>query len=88
MKIPFITDGCSWFPDLWIRTCCEDHDYAYWLEIPRMKADLDFMGCIARESAFLGPLAFLFAGGIVAGMALGRPIRNLVKALGKKPTST
>ncbi len=84
MKVPFITDGCSWFPDLWIKTCCEDHDYAYWLEIPRLKADIDFMGCISEQSSFLGPFALIVVG-IVAGMAMGRPIRSLVKGLGKSP---
>ena len=79
MKIPFITDGCTWFPDLWIRDCCEQHDLHYWQEIPRLRADIDFMGCIVEKSDFLGPLAFLFAGLIVAGMAIGRPIRGIFK---------
>ena len=79
MKNPFESDGCSWFPDLWIRKCCEEHDFLYWMGVPRIKADIDFMGCIVMESAFLGAFAFLFAGAILTGMMLGQPVRDFLK---------
>lgn len=73
----FISDGCSWFPDLWFQECCVEHDYEGWIGNPRHQGDVKFMACIATKSEFLGPFAFIFAGIIVSGMALGRPIRNL-----------
>ena len=73
----FTTDGCSWFPDLWIGKCCVAHDYASYKGVSDSVADVDFLACIAKESAFLGPFAFIFAGAVVGGMALGRPIYRL-----------
>lgn len=62
---------CSWFPELWIHECCVAHDIGV--------GDLAFMDCIVSKSDFLGPFAFLFAGIVVGGMALFRPVYEKYK---------
>ena len=69
-----ITDGCSWFPDLWIRECCNAHDMALYSGVEDLQADLEFFVCIVEESTWLGPAAWLLGGLIVAGMVIGRPV--------------
>jgi len=54
---PFVTDGCSWFPDgtceendLW-RECCVTHDRTYWVggtRAERMEADRLLKKCVAE----------------------------------------
>lgn len=80
----FISDGCTLFPDLWIRPCCVAHDYAAHIGIPDQAADIEFMACIAKKSDFMGPAAYVFAGLIVGGMALGRPLYRLYQRIFKK----
>jgi len=80
----FISDGCSWFPGLWFRDCCVEHDYDGWIGYVELKSDLKFLLCVADRSKFLGPFAFIFAGVITSGMALGRPVRKLWLKLIKK----
>jgi len=78
---PFKSDGCSWFPDLWIKPCCKDHDYGVWAGHDEHENDTRFLACIAERSKRLGAFSFVFAGGIVTGMALGRPIFELYKRI-------
>jgi len=57
---PFVTDGCSWFPDgsceqdnLW-RECCVTHDRTYWVggsRDERMEADRILQECVADKGA-------------------------------------
>lgn len=57
---PFVTDGCSWFPDgtceqedLW-KECCETHDRTYWVggsRAERMEADRLLKECVAAAGA-------------------------------------
>lgn len=47
---PFISDGCSRFPDADWYDCCLAHDVAYWLggdESLRLQADETLMQCVA-----------------------------------------
>jgi hypothetical protein len=81
---PFTSDGCSWFPDLWIKPCCKDHDYGVWAGHDQDENDIRFLACIAERSGHLGVFKFLFAGFIVTGMALGRPVRNFCLSITNK----
>lgn len=57
---PFVSDGCSAFPDgttgkkdLW-RSCCVAHDLAYWqggTRSERMAADKELQACVAEVGA-------------------------------------
>ena len=57
---PFVTDGCSWFPDgtceqkdLW-KECCESHDRTYWVggtRAERTEADRLLKKCVAEVGA-------------------------------------
>lgn len=58
---PFVTDGCSRFPDRsWNTSCCVEHDIEYWCggsAKDRLRADDVFGACVAdRSNAFLGGL--------------------------------
>jgi hypothetical protein len=58
--MPFVTDGCSWFPDgsceqedLWLE-CCVDHDRAYWVggtRAERTASDRLLKECVAEAGA-------------------------------------
>lgn len=74
--LTFISDGCSWSPDLWIRQCCVEHDLG--------GSDLQFWQCIVEDSPFLGPAAYIFASIFVLIMILGRPFYNWIKHLKEK----
>ena len=72
---PFVTDGCSWFPDgtceqeeLW-RQCCVSHDRTYWVggtRAERMAADQLLEKCVAAtgqpKTAFLMRVGVWFGG--------------------------
>ena len=73
MPSTLLSDGCSWFPELWINQCCVAHDLG--------SGDIAFMNCIIEKSSRLGPLAFIFAGLVVSGMAIGRPLYHFVRKL-------
>ena len=49
---PFVTDGCSIFPDgVWQR-CCVEHDMRYWCggtREQRCEADKDLQQCVAHS---------------------------------------
>jgi len=67
---PFVTDGCSRFPDTeWNTQCCVEHDIAYWCggtSEERAAADAAFGDCIAaRAGGFMG--WFMEAGVRVGG---------------------
>jgi hypothetical protein len=83
-KEPFKSDGCSWFPDLWFKECCRTHDYGVWAGYPEHENDCQFLYCIANRSRHLKAFSFLFAGLIVTGMALGRPVRKFWLSLKKR----
>ncbi len=66
---PFVTDGCSRFPDAdWNTRCCVEHDIAYWCggtAEERAYADAVFGACVAAEAGdFMGWL-------MEAGVRLG-----------------
>ena len=75
---PFTTDGCSWFPDgylkqrtLWLD-CCIAHDYAYWKggsRDERMEADRQLKSCVS--SLGLPTLGWLMELGVYVG---GSPV--------------
>jgi hypothetical protein len=79
----FISDGCTGFPDLWIRDCCVAHDRADFDGVEELTADLEFMKCVVEESMFLGPLSYVFGGLLLAGLFIFRPIYKKYKK-GKK----
>jgi len=59
---------CSWFPELWIHSCCLEHDLG--------ASDESFFNCLLNESfGKIGPLAWVFAVAVFLGMYLGRPVR-------------
>ncbi len=69
VKKEFKTDGCTLFPDLSWRSCCEKHDFLYWSggsERDKLEADLELKSCIkhASGSELLAGLVFL---GVRAG---------------------
>ncbi len=70
---PFVTDGCSRFPDTeWNTACCVEHDVAYWCggsAGERVAADEAFAACVADEAG--GFLAWLMETGVRVG---GHPI--------------
>lgn len=66
-----ISDGCSWFPELWLYDCCVAHDLG--------AGDPAFLTCIADHSQFMGPVGYLFAGAVVCGMCIGRPVYHWFK---------
>lgn len=78
---PFTSDGCTLFPDLWFKHCCKDHDYAHWAGHDELESDIKFLNCLITSSPFLGYFKFVFAGIIVTGMALGRPIYRTYKKI-------
>jgi hypothetical protein len=45
----FSTDGCTMSPDFDFRECCVRHDYDYYDQVPRKKADLKLKACIAKK---------------------------------------
>ncbi len=55
---PFVTDGCSAWPDAGWMACCVEHDIAYWCggsESERRAADEALRQCVAsRSSAAMG----------------------------------
>jgi hypothetical protein len=56
---PFVTDGCSRFPDTeWNTSCCVEHDILYWCggdASARREADAEFGRCVSQEKgAFVG----------------------------------
>ena len=56
---PFVTDGCSRFPDTdWNTACCVEHDLAYWCggtAADREAADATFGACVAAKAGgFMG----------------------------------
>lgn len=60
MDKPFKTDGCTLFPDglgdLSWRSCCVDHDWAYWQGgtwRDRLNADLNLFVCVYRRAGWL-----------------------------------
>ena len=62
-RLPFISDGCTLFPDGdWLR-CCVTHDYAYWSmrrTSERLGADRDLRDCIGKEgNGFSAAIAYL-----------------------------
>jgi hypothetical protein len=58
----FTTDGCSaWRDDGW-RSCCIQHDVAYWCGArPRLEVDREFRDCVRRESSS-GMARLMFTG--------------------------
>ncbi|MEM9177518.1 MAG: hypothetical protein AAGC67_20060 [Myxococcota bacterium] len=71
--LPFVTDGCSRFPDTeWNTACCVEHDLAYWCggtEAERAEADAAFGTCVAEGAgAFMG---WLMEAGVRVG---GHPV--------------
>ncbi|MCG8591604.1 MAG: hypothetical protein MJE66_20090, partial [Proteobacteria bacterium] len=51
---PFLTDGCSRFPDGHWVACCVEHDVAYWCggtASERLEADRAFRRCVARAAS-------------------------------------
>lgn len=72
LSMPLYNDGeCTWFPELWIHDCCVLHDMGF--------GDSVFMRCVAESSHFLGPFAYVFAGLLLTGMCLGRPLYHWIK---------
>lgn len=62
--LPFVSDGCSCWPDGdWVE-CCVRHDLAYWVggtREQRKAADLDLKHCVAEERGhpFMGYAMYL-----------------------------
>jgi hypothetical protein len=77
---PFITDGCSVFPDGAWQQCCVTHDMAYWCggsRTQRKLADEALRQCVDETvDGWLGEsLAKLMRLGVVAGGAPWLPTR-------------
>ncbi len=67
---PFVSDGCSLFPDGNYRTCCERHDLDYWCGgtvAQRRAADRDLQQCVA-ERGHPARSRLMFAGVRVGGV--------------------
>lgn len=50
---PFVSDGCSMFPDHWHYDCCYTHDKGYWdggTPERRREVDAQFRQCVADIS--------------------------------------
>ena len=65
---PFVTDGCSMWPDGTWRTCCVAHDVEYWcggVALNRRDADRALRRCVAERS---GPTHAWF---VYLGVRLG-----------------
>lgn len=67
---PFISDGCSRFPDADWYDCCLAHDVAYWLggdESLRLQADETLMQCVV-DAGHPMIAEMMFAGVRVGGV--------------------
>jgi len=45
-----LTNGCTLSPDLWIRSCCDEHDLRYATGSSRALADLELRQCIYMKT--------------------------------------
>lgn len=59
---PFVSDGCSCWPDFDWAECCVEHDLIYWMggtRLERKIADIKLKKCVTDKGhAFIGSLMY------------------------------
>jgi len=52
-------DGCTFWPDMTWRYCCDAHDLAYAAQAPKLQADWALFTCVAPHDPIAATLMFL-----------------------------
>ncbi|MDP2644282.1 MAG: hypothetical protein Q8P24_05035 [Desulfobacterales bacterium] len=66
---PFVSDGCSWWPDWDYSDCCYNHDKDYWrggTPGERKASDVRLMQCVSGKGHTIMPL-IMYTGVRIAG---------------------
>lgn len=76
---PFKSDGCTLWPDLDYKNCCDRHDHDYWIGgsyYERLRSDRQLRDCVATKGEWYHPIiARLMFIGVRIGGAFFWPVR-------------
>lgn len=63
---PAHEDGCTWWPDLWYRPCCDAHDLVYATDTVTWWSHIELGACVVTSAPEGVGLVAVIVGGLMA----------------------